>query len=126
MKLNNLTTHALSRFIGGQLIIWDPQERYRYCQGEIAEVSIEGTALKVKFLRLVKKEDGGRWVSDENPNYSLSLWFDKEKDQPLCSVQDLAKGCLRISPESIFVKEILTFFPPGVDPAMAAKLILAN
>ena len=127
MKLEDLTTKALSGFIGGQLEIQNRSEEYLY-RGEIARAYIEGDNLKVRFAWQAKME-GGEWHIAEGLDYVLTLWFDREKNQPLCAVQRLSDGRLMIRGASVFVAEVLTFFPPNgdkLDPAKVRGLVPAS
>lgn len=110
MELKNLTTEFLAKFKGGQLEIQNRSEHYLY-RGEVQEAFIEGDALNVKFAWLAKMEED-QWVNEENLDYGLSLWFDRENNRPLCSVQEIDAGRLIIRPAAIFVNEMLVFFPP--------------
>ena len=93
-----------------------------------SKASVEGDTLKVRFAWQAKMEDG-QWINYEDLNYGLSLWLDKEGNQPLCSVQDISDGRLMIRPAAMFVSEILVFFPPSgskLDPAKVVGLALVS
>ncbi|MDO8470883.1 MAG: hypothetical protein Q7S63_02820 [bacterium] len=122
MELNELTAEVLSRFKGGQLEIQNRAEHYLY-RGEIAEVALdEKDQLKVKFAWLAEFKDGG-WVNDEDLDYSLTLWFDKEANRPFVSVEKIADDRLMIHGAPMLMNEVLVFFPPDGSKLDRAKVV---
>jgi len=127
MELKDITTEVLSKFKGGQLEIQNPSEHYLY-RGEVKEAFVEGDILKVKFAWLAKMENG-QWVNDEDLDYDLTLWFDRENNQPLVSVHEIGDDRLMVKPVQYFVNEMLVFFLPQdsrLDPAKVRGLNLTS
>ena len=117
-----ITTEALSRFVGGQLEIQNKNEGYLY-RGEVESIEVDGDDIKVKFAWLAKREGDPplpeRWINDEKLDYAVS--------RMLSSASDIGDG--RISINVSIVWELLVFFPPDdskLDPAKVEGLVLAS
>ena len=101
----NLTDESLQKYVGGQLEIQNPKERYIY-RGEVSEVSIVNEILRVKFSWLTKAEEFPspvRWTDIERKLYEVSLL--------IANSLDIGEGRVAIS-TGVIHNELLIFFPP--------------
>lgn len=118
-----LTTDIVSKYVGGQLEIYNRGELYLF-RGEIESAEVvpeertESMLLKIRFKWLAKREDN-KWHADSDLDYKASLIG--------MNVYDLSDG--RIHYFLIYVGESCTFFPPDgskLDPARVEGLTLIS
>ncbi len=119
-----LTKETVVLFVGGQLEVQNPGERYLY-RGEIATITVEGedddATLKVTLNWMAKGEGfpplPNRWVNDERLTYDASLM--------IYSVSDIGDG--RLSLNSFIIGETAVLYPPDgskLDPSKVEGLNL--
>jgi len=112
-----LTTEIVKRYVGGQLEIQNSNEGYLY-RGEVERAWVEGSDLKVRFKWLAKMGDDGKWHTEDNLDYAVSL--------EITSVSEI--GDNRIHYSVMYVWESGTFFPPDgskLDPNKVVGLQVA-
>ncbi len=125
-----LTQEMLARYVGGQMEIQNQIERYMF-RGEIAQVTLEGDELKVRFAWFAKGEGypplPKRWVNDERLDYGLTVL------EGFTAIEDIGPGAdggsNRIVINSMVSSEHVVFFPPDgskLDPAVVEGLVLTG
>ncbi len=121
-----LTTEVLTPYVGGQVEIQNEIERYIF-RGEIAQVTVDGEELQVRFTWFAKGEGYPpiRWVKADHLDYGLSLTVG------FTSISEIGRGSKsgsnRICIESVISNETIVFFPPDgsrLDPAKVEGLVL--
>ena len=118
-----LTTQDVERFKGGQMEIQKQGEKYFY-RGEVKNLAVKNSNLKLKFAWLAKGEGfpyfPKRWVNDDKLDYGVSL--------EIYHVSEIGNGCLLFN--SPIVGELVVFYPPDgsnkLDPSKIEGLQLSR